>query len=88
MPIVVDFYATWCGPCVLLAQELEKLALDYNGQVKFLKVDTDEEYELASQLEIRGLPTMVFLSRDKDKVGSRMEGLHSSQTIREIIDNL
>eukprot|EP00270_Netrium_digitus_P006414 TRINITY_DN18883_c0_g1_i1.p1 TRINITY_DN18883_c0_g1~~TRINITY_DN18883_c0_g1_i1.p1 ORF type:complete len:201 (+),score=33.76 TRINITY_DN18883_c0_g1_i1:78-680(+) len=86
IPMVVDFYATWCGPCLLLAQELEKLALEYDGVVNFVKVDTDEEYELANQLEIRGLPTMVFVSADKSKLATRTEGLLPVDVIRQLIE--
>eukprot|EP00897_Mesotaenium_endlicherianum_P000845 jgi/Mesen1/10761/ME000091S10310 len=88
VPMVIDFYATWCGPCVLLAQELEKLALEYGSAVQFVKVDTDEEYQLAQQLEIRGLPTMVFVSHDKTKPAQRTEGLLPRQTIMEIIQEM
>jgi len=85
-PMVVDFYATWCGPCILLAQELETLAVEYGDRVRFLKIDTDEEHELATQMEIRGLPTMVFLSKDTEKHAIRTEGLLPGQVIRDIID--
>ncbi|KAI5070569.1 hypothetical protein GOP47_0015193 [Adiantum capillus-veneris] len=86
-PIVVDFYATWCGPCILLSQELEKLAAEYGETVKFLKVDTDEEHELASELKIQGLPTLVFVSKDAEKNAIRTEGLLSADAIRNIIEN-
>jgi thioredoxin len=85
-PMVVDFYATWCGPCILLAQELETLAVEYGDRVRFLKIDTDEEHELATQMEIRGLPTMVFVSKDTEKHAIRTEGLLPGQVIRDIID--
>ncbi|KAJ7553265.1 hypothetical protein O6H91_06G090200 [Diphasiastrum complanatum] len=64
MPFVVDFYATWCGPCITMAHEVELLAVEYVTRVSFLKVDTDEEYQLAHQMEVRGLPTLVFISSD------------------------
>ncbi|KAH7281789.1 hypothetical protein KP509_36G062900 [Ceratopteris richardii] len=86
-PIVVDFYATWCGPCLLLSQELEQLAAEYGEKVKFLKVDTDEEYELATDLKIEGLPTLVFVSKDAEKNAIRTEGLLPSDVIRNIIEN-
>ncbi|KAL3683943.1 hypothetical protein R1sor_001965 [Riccia sorocarpa] len=86
-PIIIDFYATWCGPCIVLAQELEDLAVEYGEEVRFLKVDTDEEHELATQMEIRGLPTMVFVSSDTEKLAIRTEGLLPSDTIRNIIEN-
>eukprot|EP00899_Mesostigma_viride_P005620 jgi/Mesvir1/15059/Mv14709-RA.1 len=85
-PLVVDFYATWCGPCLMLATELEKLAEEMQGKVRFVKVDTDEETDLASMLEIRGLPTLVFVGTDKSKPALRTEGLLPRETIREIID--
>ncbi|KAG0560560.1 hypothetical protein M758_10G185200 [Ceratodon purpureus] len=85
-PMVVDFYATWCGPCILLAQELEQLAVEYGDRVRFLKIDTDEEHELANQMEIRGLPTMVFVSPDTEKLAIRTEGLLSTNVIRDIIE--
>jgi len=85
LPIVIDFYATWCGPCILLAQQLEELAVEYTDNVQFLKVDTDEEHELCAQMEIRGLPTMVFVHQDKEKRAIRTEGLLPTDVIRDII---
>ncbi|XP_024393582.1 thioredoxin-like protein CITRX, chloroplastic [Physcomitrium patens] len=86
LPIVVDFYATWCGPCIFLAQELEQLAVEYTDNVRFLKIDTDEEHEFCSQMQIRGLPTMVFISPDEEKLAIRTEGLLSTNVIRDIIE--
>lgn len=86
-PIVVDFYATWCGPCILLSQELEQLAVEYGEAVKFLKVDTDEEFELATEMKIQGLPTLIFVSKDAEKNAIRTEGLLSADVIRNIIEN-
>eukprot|EP00250_Pteridium_aquilinum_P015196 c22437_g1_i3 orf=128-658(+) len=85
-PVVVDFYATWCGPCILLSQELEQLAAEYGEAVKFLKVDTDEEYELASEMKIQGLPTLIFVSKDTEKNAIRTEGLLPRDVIRNIIE--
>ncbi|GLJ29163.1 hypothetical protein SUGI_0575000 [Cryptomeria japonica] len=85
-PLVVDFYATWCGPCALLAQQLELLAVEYGDSVTIVKIDTDEEYELASQLQIRGLPTVIFISPDHKKNAVRIEGLLPNETMKSIID--
>ncbi|KAH7387534.1 hypothetical protein KP509_16G027900 [Ceratopteris richardii] len=86
-PIVVDFYVTWHGPCLLLSQELEQLTGEYGQKVKFLKVDTDEQYELAIDLKIEGWPTFVFVSKDVEKNVITTEGLLPSDVIRNIIEN-
>ena len=51
--MVIDFFATWCGPCVLLAPQLEEVAEQYNGKVRFLKVDGDENDSLASAMKVK-----------------------------------
>ncbi|KAJ7553263.1 hypothetical protein O6H91_06G090100 [Diphasiastrum complanatum] len=87
MPFVVDFYATWCGPCITMAQEVELLAVEYVTRVRFLKVDTDEEYQLAHQMEVRGLPTLVFISSDPKEPAVRMEGILARYAVRDVIDS-
>lgn len=59
LPVVVDFWAPWCGPCQQMAPVFEELAGQYTGLVKFAKVNTDEERALAQQMGITGLPTVV-----------------------------
>lgn len=87
VPLVVDFYATWCGPCILMAQELEMLAVEYESNVLFVKVDTDDEYEFSRDMQVRGLPTLIFISPDPTKDAIRTEGLIPTQMIRDIINN-
>jgi thioredoxin 1 len=58
VPVLVDFYATWCMPCQMLSPALDKLAGDFEGRVKFVKVDVDQEPHLAATHEISGVPTL------------------------------
>lgn len=84
-PIVVDFFATWCGPCLLLAHELEKVAEDMGDKVEILKLDVDENPDLASALKISGLPTMIFMGLDDSKPALRSQGMMKASKIMQII---
>ncbi len=63
--VVVDFWATWCGPCRMLAPELEKFAKDFSSQVKVGKVNVDDEMELAMQFGIEVIPTLIVFENGK-----------------------
>ena len=60
-PAIIDFYATWCGPCKMTAPIIERLARKYKGQIDFYKVDIDQERELAQIFGIRSIPTFLFI---------------------------
>jgi thioredoxin 1 len=63
--VLVDFWATWCGPCVAIAPVIEKLAEDYAGKVKVLKLDTDANQQTAMRFNIRSIPTMLLFKNGK-----------------------
>lgn len=58
--VLVDFFATWCGPCKMLAPVLEELSSQYEGKAAIVKVDVDQEQELASRFGVMSIPTMVL----------------------------
>ena len=78
MPVLVDFWADWCGPCKMLAPTLERLAADYAGRARIVKVDTEAERELAAYFGIRSLPTIRVFRHGRpveDAVGVQPEGV-------------
>lgn len=65
LPVVMDFYATWCGPCRQLAPTMDSLADLYAGKIKFVKVNVDESPKLAQKFQVEGIPMLVFLQDGK-----------------------
>lgn len=80
LPVVIDFYANWCNPCRRLAPMLERMSKHYADQIRFVKVNTDDEAVLAEQFNVTNLPTLVFL--DEGQVVSQLTGLMSEEQLQ------
>jgi thioredoxin len=84
LPVLVDFYATWCGPCQMMSKILEQVNSELQGQLKIVKIDTDRYPQIASQHQVEALPTLVLFQGGK--AVDRLEGvLNAEQLIDRII---
>lgn len=84
LPVVVDFYADWCGPCKMMSPLMEKLAGEYDGKVKFCKVNVDNEQELAIQNGVQSIP--LFVLYKNGEAIAKSVGAVPEDEIREFIN--
>ncbi len=85
-PVLVDFWAEWCGPCRMLAPTIEELATEYKGRVKVGKVDTDANRNTAMQYNINAIPTIILFH--KGQIAKKFVGLTPKKMFRESLDSL
>ena len=84
-PAIVDFFATWCGPCKALSPVLEELAKEYGDRLVIYKVDVDQERDLAGAFGIRSVPTLLFIPADGEP--SMSPGAPSKAQLKQIIED-
>lgn len=84
VPVVVDFWAPWCGPCLIIGPIIEELAKDYQGKVKFTKLNTDENRDIAAKYGIMGIPTLKIF-KGGEEIQS-MSGAAPKDYLKEFID--
>ena len=86
IPVVIDFWATWCGPCQMQGPIIEEVAEELGDKVKVCKVNVDEEPSIAMNYQIASIPTLVFMKQGMFK--HRMIGLQDKETIIEYLNTL
>jgi thioredoxin 1 len=84
LPVIVDFWAPWCGPCKMVAPTLEKLAEEYAGKLLVAKVNTDQNQEWAMKYGVQGIPTMLLIHNGK--VLNRQVGALPEPMLRDVIE--
>lgn len=83
VPVLIDFYADWCGPCRTLAPTLSRLAAEFSGRVRILKVNVDEDPDLAERYRVESIPTLLFVSAGQ--VVGRSSGLIGEAALRQAL---
>lgn len=86
IPVIIDFWASWCMPCQMMGPVFEKLSEEYSGKVKFAKVNTEEERELSALFQIRSIPTLSIVYNGK--VIDEIYGFSPREALRGKIDKI
>ena len=84
IPVLVDFYADWCGPCKMIAPTMEVLSREYGGKVKFVKINVDLNQDLASKYDVMSIPTAMLFKNGTIKEG--LIGAYPAAAYRQRID--
>ncbi len=86
MPVIADFWASWCAPCRMMAPVFEELSKEYEGKLKFAKISTEEDPALAQQFRITGIPCLVIMQEGKEV--DRIVGFAPKPIMKQKIDSV
>ena len=84
LPVLVDFWAPWCGPCKIVSPTLDKLSSEYHGKLKFAKLNVDDNQDIAVQHDVRGIPCMIIFKNGREL--DRIIGAYPETELRRKID--
>ena len=84
--VMVDFWAVWCGPCQMVAPIVDELAVEYNGKVKVMKLNTDENPEIAGKYQVMSIPTILIFKNGQPV--ERLVGAVPKRKFKEVLDSL
>lgn len=85
-PVLIDFHALWCGPCKVMSPILKEVASELGDRIRVIKIDVDQNQELASRYQVQGVPTLMVFKDGVIKY--RQSGVHTKQQVIKVLNNL